>query len=94
MVLPIPARDESRTEYERAAEWKNKFAARFATYYKNWLPTGVTPRQAVEATRIPYVPYWSFGERLPALEEPSNDPGSLGYAYEVLARLCSTRLEW
>jgi len=92
--VPLPARDESRTEYERAAEWKKIFASRFEDLYSDWLPSGITPEQAVDTLRIPYVPYWSFGERLPAIEEGTSDPASLGFSYQILARLLATRLDW
>lgn len=94
LAVPVPARDESRTEYLRAAGWKREFASRFTELYRDWLPSAVTPEEAVERLRIPYIPYWSFGERLPAIEESTNDPASLGHAYEILARLLAARLDW
>ena len=94
LAVPIPSRDESRTEYDRAMQWKRVLAEKFSSLYSEWLPRPVTPLEAVELLRIPYVPYWSFGEQLPVLKEGSGDPGSLGYAYELLARLLATRLKW
>ena len=94
LAIPVPAKDESRTEYQRAADWKEKFAERFAEVYRDWLPTGVQPREAIERLRIPYVPYWSFGERLPVIEEGTRDPSSLGYSYQILARVLANRLDW
>jgi len=94
LAVPVPARDESRTEYERAAEWKKRFAEQFSELYRDWLPSGRTALDAIDLLRIPYVPYWSFGERLPAIEEGTSDPASLGHAYEILARILATRLDW
>jgi cellulose biosynthesis protein BcsQ len=94
LALPVPARDESRTEYERATQWKERFAERFGELYRDWLPSGIKPRDAIETLRIPYVPYWSFGEQLPAIEEGATDPSSLGHAYEILARILAARLDW
>ncbi len=94
LAVPVPARDESRTEYEKANEWKDRFADRFGELYRDWLPSGIKPRDAIELLRIPYVPYWSFGEQLPAIEEGTTDPSSLGYSYQILARLLATRLDW
>jgi len=94
LAVPVPARDESRTEYNSPAQWKETFAVRFADLYRDWLPSGMTPRDAIEQLRIPYVPYWSFGERLPAIEESTADPASLGHAYEILARVLAARLDW
>lgn len=93
-AVPVPARDESRTEYERATQWKDRFAERFGEIYRDWLPNGIKPREAIDRLRIPYVPYWSFGEQLPAIEEGTGDPASLGYSYQILARLLATRLDW
>lgn len=94
VAVPVLSRDESRTEYERAGIWKNAIAVRFAEAFADWLPSDITPREAVDLLRIPYVPYWSFGERLPAVEEGTSDPASLGSAYEILGRLLVTRLDW
>lgn len=54
----------------------------------------MTPRDAIEQLKIPYIPHWSFGERLPAIEESTSDPASLGHAYEILARVLAARLDW
>jgi cellulose biosynthesis protein BcsQ len=94
LAVPVPSRDESRTEYERAAQWKRIYAEEFGSFYADWLPSGIAPIDAVETLRIPYVPYWSFGERLPVIEEGTNSPGTLGYSYQILARLLLTRLNW
>lgn len=94
LAVPVPARDESRTEYELATQWKNKFAEQFGELYRDWLPSGKTPHDAIELLRIPYVPYWSFGEQLPAIDEGTSDPASLGHAYQILARILATRLDW
>jgi MinD-like ATPase involved in chromosome partitioning or flagellar assembly len=94
LAVPVPARDESRTEYKKATEWKQRFADQYSELYRDWLPSGIKPREAIELLRIPYVPYWSFGEKLPVIEEGTADPSSLGHAYEILARLVATRLDW
>jgi tetratricopeptide (TPR) repeat protein len=91
LILPVPSRDESRTEFERATEWQKRFAKEFGSFYREWLPKDIEPTEAVEKLRIPYVPYWSFEEGLPVAEE---DPSGLGKAYEVLARLLFFKLSW
>ncbi len=94
LAVPVPARDESRTEYERAKHWKERFAVEFEDLFIDWLPSGVTAQDAIERLRIPYVPYWSFGEKLPVIEEGASDPASIGAAYELLAKLLRARLDW
>ncbi len=94
IVVPLPARDESRTEYQRAAEWKGIFKTTFEPMYREWLPSGTPVEDAIEILKIPYIPYWSFGERVAAVEESATDPAGLAYAYEVLGRLLASRLDW
>lgn len=94
VTVPVPARDESRTEYQQSQIWKRRTATDFADLYEDWLPASVTAEDAVEILRIPYIPFWSFGENLPVLKEGTKDPSSLGRAYEILARLLSSRLDW
>jgi MinD-like ATPase involved in chromosome partitioning or flagellar assembly len=94
LAVPVPARDESRTEYENATRWKERFASQFGELYRDWLPSGKTAHDAIDLLRIPYVPYWSFGERLPAVEEGTADPAGIGHAYEILARVLAARLDW
>ena len=91
LALPVPARDESRTEYENAREWRGRFAERFAEFYRDWLPTSRTPLEVLDRLKIPYIPFWSFGERLPVVEDSTGD---LAAAYDVLARLMDTDLQW
>jgi cellulose biosynthesis protein BcsQ len=93
--IPVPARDESRTEYQSALDWrKNIFAKELAEFYQDWLPEEKTPEDALEVLRLPYIPFWSFGERLPVIEEGTTAPESLGAAYERLAKLIFNRLQW
>jgi hypothetical protein len=94
VAVPVPARDESRTEYEQALRWRRIFARTLAPLYQEWLPFNKTPEDILELLRIPYIPYWSFGERLPVVEEGVSDPTSLGFAYASLARLIFNRLTW
>jgi len=94
LAVPVPARDESRTEYELATKWKQTFARRFGELYRDWLPSGKTVHDAIDLLRIPYVPYWSFGEQLPAIQEGTSAHDSLGHAYEILARMLAARLDW
>jgi len=92
--VPIPAREESATAKEKWFEWKRIIAERCQEVYKDWLPVGVTASDALELLRIPYIPYWSFGEPLPAIEGGTIDPGDLGFRYEILARLIAADLAW
>jgi hypothetical protein len=93
LVVPVPARDESRTEYKLAADWRQRFASELASIYEDWIPKDETPIATLDLLKIPYVAYWSFGERLPVLEEDTENPDKLGFFYQQLARLILARLD-
>ena len=74
VCVPVPARDESRTEYEQSLEWRRKYERLLGQFYTDFLPRDVSAVAALDLLRIPNVPYWSFGERLPVLTEFSSGP--------------------
>lgn len=86
-VLPLASRFDGRTEFEESQKWIDIFAKELSEYYQSWLPKEISPRQAVERTKIPHVPYFSFGEKLAVLSKGIDDPESLGYAYETISSL-------
>lgn len=92
-ILPILSRFESRAEYETAQEWLDILADRVKPFYDDWLPAGFSPRRALEKTKLPYVTFFSFGEKLPALIDSTSDPESLGYALNVVSLLIEQKLE-
>jgi MinD-like ATPase involved in chromosome partitioning or flagellar assembly len=91
--LPIAGKFDSGEEFQISQEWLNRFASTLKGIYENWLPTAVSVRDFLEVTKIPYIPYFSFGEKLPVLEQGTLDPAGLGYAYENLAALIAHRLD-
>jgi tetratricopeptide (TPR) repeat protein len=93
-AVPVPGRDESRVEYEVAQEWRRVYATELAELYRDFLPKGTGAADALELLRIPYVPFWSFGERLPVVQEGTRDPSSISYYFAVLARLLASGLRW
>jgi hypothetical protein len=86
LVYPLPARFDSRTEFEESEKWLGIFADELAEFYEDWLPRPYTPANVLDKTKLPYVAYFSFGEKLP-VEEGTSDPEGLGHAYEVTAHL-------
>ncbi len=90
LVFPLLARIDSRTEYRESQAWLRLFASELGEFYRDWLPKGTTPQQILERTKIPYVAFFSFGEKLPALTEGTSDPDGLGFAYENAARLIAS----
>lgn len=92
-VLPLPGKFDTQTEHEIAKKWLNDFERAVSQFYKAWLPTDVNRREFLELTKIPYVPYFSFGESLPVLAHGITDPTSLGYAYETIAAVIGNELQ-
>jgi cellulose biosynthesis protein BcsQ len=93
-ALPIPSRFDTGTEFKISQDWLDRFASELGEFYANWLPINVKRRDFLATTKIPYVAYFSFGEKLPVLEEGTVDPAGLGYAYENLAALIANNLEY
>ena len=92
-IVPLPSRFDSRTEYELSQQWLDEFAIQFEEFYNSWLPKEIPVRQVLERTKLPYVAFFSFGERLPVFEESGSDPESLGYALRTFARLLESSLQ-
>ena len=93
LSLPVPSRFDTTEEFKISQEWLDKFDSKLSDVYADWLPISVKAREILEITKIPYVPYFSFGEKLPVIEQGTSDPTSMGYAYENIAALIANRLE-
>lgn len=85
MVLPVLSRLDSRVEYERAEAWQHKCAETVRPLFGDWLAKTVSAEVMVRHLTLPYVSYWSFGERLPVLEEQTPSADQLSYALETVA---------
>ena len=90
-VLPIISRFEGRVEYKQAEQWLTKFAQRLAPFYKEWLHRNVKVEEILNFTRIPSVPFWSFGEELPVIDKGTDDPDDIGFPLETLAALVAQK---
>ena len=92
LFLPIPAKFETNAEFKLSQDWLNKFSTNLESTYNDWLPVSINRKNFLELTKIPYVPYFSFGEKLPVIEQGVKDPSGLGYAYESIAALLAHHL--
>jgi cellulose biosynthesis protein BcsQ len=92
-ALPIPCRFDTGKEFKISQDWLDRFASSLSDFYANWLSASASRRDFLATTKIPYVAYFSFGEKLPVLEEGTVDPAGLGYAYEI-AQSEHTALDW
>lgn len=86
LVFPVPSRYDGRTEYGEGRRWMQRFARELKPFYA-WLPKTLEPLEILEKIKLPYIPYFSFGEKLAVIGEETYDPESLGYGYNVLAKL-------
>jgi hypothetical protein len=93
LPLRIPARFEQREEYERAKQWRTRFASDLAPFFDRWRPVSADPVKLIDQLTIPYVPRWTFGEDLSALQEPAGTAGTrttgqaVSFALETIAAL-------
>jgi hypothetical protein len=94
MAIPVPSRIDKWAEIETGRFWKNSIAEQMGPFYLDWLGSGSSPSEVIDQLIIPYISFWSFGERLPVVEEGTSDKYGLGSAYELLGRLIENRLDW
>ncbi|MBN8685329.1 MAG: ParA family protein [Chitinophagales bacterium] len=93
LVFPLPSRIDGTTEFEKSRQWIRRFAESFEPLFDNWLPADIAPEDFLQRVKIPYIPYFSYGETLPVIEQGMNDPAGLGYAYENIAMLLAQGLD-
>lgn len=93
LALPVATRFEQRVEYARAQEWLRLFAEKLEPLFAEWAAKEVSIPELLGFARVPYVPYWSFGEELPVLEEDGRDPEQISFAFETIAALLANGLE-
>ena len=94
IYLPVPSKFETTTEYILSQEWIERFANELDFAFSDWLPSSVNKKEFLELVKIPYIPYFSFGEKLPIVEQGTRDPSGLGYAYQTLAGLIGNNLDF
>ena len=90
LVFPVPTRIDSSTEFKISKEWTERFAKELAAYYNDWLPADVEKHRFIEHIKLPYISYFSYGEKLPFIEQGTDDKGGLGFAYENIAALLAS----
>lgn len=91
--LPIASRFDSSEEFKISQQWLDRFSKDLKNLYDDWLPRSVNRKQFLEVTKIPHSSYFSFGEKLPVIEQGTTDPAGLGYAYENIAAIISNNFE-
>ena len=80
-------------EHKLSTSWQRRFGHELREFYESWTDPRTNYQQLSQLTTIPYVPIWSFGERLAVLEDTSRDPLSIVYSLETIAALLAHRLD-
>lgn len=83
-VLPLAARWGVQ-EFQETQIWLDRVAEATKEFFADWLPKGLTPRDIIQATKIPQIDYFGFGERLAAVEQGTSDPLGMGFVYDKVA---------
>ena len=91
-ILPVPSRFELADEYQLANKWMDIFEQQLKPFYRTWCDVDVEARALLELLRVPYAPYWSYGERLSVQEERLQDPQKISYYIGNIAALLVSRL--
>jgi MinD-like ATPase involved in chromosome partitioning or flagellar assembly len=92
-VLPVPARFDDAEEHDRSVEWRGTFATELARMFSSWLPVRMPVKDLLNHVTIPYVSFWSFGERLAALGESRPGPRDISFSLQTIAALVAHRLD-
>jgi cellulose biosynthesis protein BcsQ len=93
LVLPILSRLDSRVEYKQADEWQRKSARAVSPLFGNWLAQSVPEELMMRHLTLPYVSYWSFGERLAVREETVPSADQISYALETVAAVIAQQFD-
>jgi cellulose biosynthesis protein BcsQ len=93
LIYPLASRFDSQAEFKISQEWLSKIATELRDYFSNWLPKKIDVRSFIEVTKIPYSPFFSFGEKLPVIDQGVSDPTSLGFAYETISSIIAGNFE-
>lgn len=92
LMLPIPARFEAQVEHRISQVWRERFVSQLAEFYSGWASQDAKLEKLIPATTVPYVPFWSFGEKLSVIEDPIFEQSSINFAMENLAALIAHKL--
>lgn len=91
LIMPVISRFERRIEYAESERWLNIFAQKLAPLYNEWVHRDIPVREMLNFTRIPYISFWSFGEKLPVIKPGTEDPEDIGFSLETLAALVAQK---
>jgi tetratricopeptide (TPR) repeat protein/cellulose biosynthesis protein BcsQ len=91
--LPVASRVDAKEEFKEYQQWLEATVPKLKPLMSNWLPDA-SSWKFVESSKLPYIPFFSFGEKLAIIEQGTSDTGGLGYAYESVAGLVANDLAY
>lgn len=90
-VVPVLTRVD-KDEYDEQQRWTERLLSEASRFVADWDPEEETPADVLAHLVVPYVPYWSYGERLAAMRNERVSSLSVGRAHETLAALLARGL--
>jgi len=87
IIVPLLGKSDARSEFREARRWAALAHEHLAPVASDWLPVGERSARAFDRLKVPYLTYFSFGERLAVLDEGRTDPELPGHAYAMIAEL-------
>ncbi|GAB3444003.1 tyrosine-protein kinase family protein [Actinophytocola sediminis] len=93
LVLPVLSRLDGRVEYQRAEDWKDRCTTLTTPLFGNWLATSVPEKLMLQHLTVPYVSYWSFGEELAVLAEPTPSAEQISFSLETVAAVIAHQFD-
>jgi cellulose biosynthesis protein BcsQ len=86
-IVPVLSRFDFRSELEQAKRWALIAAENLLEHTSAWISANpsLVQERIFDALRIPHYSYWSFGERLPALEEVEQSAELISYSIDNIA---------
>ena len=90
-VVPVLTRVD-KDEYDEQQRWTQRLLLEASRFVGDWDPEEETPPDVLAHLVVPYVPYWSYGERLAAMRNERVSSLSVGRAHETLAALLARGL--
>ncbi|PPK60996.1 CobQ/CobB/MinD/ParA family nucleotide binding protein [Actinokineospora auranticolor] len=92
-VIPVLSRFDAREEYLEADRWRQTYLTETGSLYHDWLDVEVPPAEVAAHLTLPYVSFWTFGERLAVVQEKQPTPDQISYALETVAALLAHDLD-
>lgn len=90
-VVPVLTRVD-KDEYDEQQRWTQRLLSEASRFVGDWDPEEDPPADVLAHLVVPYVPYWSYGERLAAMRNERVSSLSVGRAHETLAALLARGL--